>query len=222
MRASKAVARRPAHRAAPPPALTGTRARIIGAALELFAERGFAATTTLEIARRAQVAEKTLFSHFKTKEALFDETLTPATFELFIAEANPRHEELLDTPWERLDDFLVALLEDRIGLIQRHPSKFKLILQELLLRPERVVPFQRKFRVRIAPKIEAVFERLRKAGELRDVPSAVVLRMTASIMLGYSINRFVFNPGRRWNDAAEIRAMVDVLVRGLAPRARKR
>jgi AcrR family transcriptional regulator len=200
--------------------LTGTRARIIGAALELFAERGFASTTTAEIARHAGVAEKTLFSHFKTKEALFDQALTPAALELLLNEASPNHDALFDAPWERLEDFLVAVMTDRIRVIAAHPSKFKLILQELLLRPERAAPFRRKFELQIAPRLDAIFERLRERGELRDVPLSVVRRMTASMMLGYSVNRFVLAPHRRWNDAREIRAMVDVLVRGLVPRKR--
>jgi AcrR family transcriptional regulator len=42
--------------------------RIITAALQLFESRGFDATTTKEIARRARVAEGTVFNYFETKE----------------------------------------------------------------------------------------------------------------------------------------------------------
>ncbi|SFF81625.1 DNA-binding transcriptional regulator, AcrR family [Blastococcus tunisiensis] len=47
-----------------------TRARIVDAAAELFAERGFDAVSVLEIARRAGVVEKTVFNHFPVKEGL--------------------------------------------------------------------------------------------------------------------------------------------------------
>jgi AcrR family transcriptional regulator len=47
-----------------------TRARIIDAAADLFAERGFDAVTVMEIARRAGVVEKTVFNHFPVKEGL--------------------------------------------------------------------------------------------------------------------------------------------------------
>ncbi|MEV6137047.1 helix-turn-helix domain-containing protein [Nocardia sp. NPDC051990] len=40
------------------------------AALELFAEQGYDATATAQIAERAGVSEMTLFRHFPTKEAL--------------------------------------------------------------------------------------------------------------------------------------------------------
>ena len=44
------------------------RQRILAAALELFQSRGFDATTTKEIARRAKVAEGTVFNYFATKD----------------------------------------------------------------------------------------------------------------------------------------------------------
>jgi AcrR family transcriptional regulator len=47
-----------------------TRARIVDAAAELFAERGFDAVSVMEIARRAGVVEKTVFNHFPVKEGL--------------------------------------------------------------------------------------------------------------------------------------------------------
>jgi AcrR family transcriptional regulator len=49
------------------------RNRIVTAALNLFQTKGFEATTTREIARKARIAEGTVFNYFKTKEdiALF-------------------------------------------------------------------------------------------------------------------------------------------------------
>ena len=47
-----------------------TRARIVDAAAELFAERGFDAVSVMEIARHAGVVEKTVFNHFPVKEGL--------------------------------------------------------------------------------------------------------------------------------------------------------
>ena len=47
-----------------------TRDRIVDAAADLFAERGFEAVSVMEIARRAGVVEKTVFNHFPVKEGL--------------------------------------------------------------------------------------------------------------------------------------------------------
>jgi AcrR family transcriptional regulator len=54
-----------------------TRGRIVDAAAELFAERGFDAVSVVEIAQRAGVVEKTVFNHFPVKEGLVFETDPP-------------------------------------------------------------------------------------------------------------------------------------------------
>src|SRR6185436_6737946 len=46
---------------------------IIQAALPLFARKGFAETTTRELARAAGVSEPLLYKHFPSKEALYAE-----------------------------------------------------------------------------------------------------------------------------------------------------
>src|SRR3954471_1096879 len=62
--------------------------RMIRAAMELFAERGFEATTAGDIAARAGVTERTFFRHFTDKrEVLFDgsATLEQATYDAILA-----------------------------------------------------------------------------------------------------------------------------------------
>ena len=46
------------------------RERILGAALILFAERGFSNSTSSALAKQAGIAEGTLFRHFKSKDAV--------------------------------------------------------------------------------------------------------------------------------------------------------
>ena len=66
--------RRSSSRPAPPTAgrravkKETTKARIVAAALALFRTKGFDATTTKAIARRAGIAEGTVFNYFPTKE----------------------------------------------------------------------------------------------------------------------------------------------------------
>jgi AcrR family transcriptional regulator len=51
----------------------GTRQKLLRAALELFTGEGFLSSTTPEIAKRAGVAEGTIYRHFPSKEHLLNE-----------------------------------------------------------------------------------------------------------------------------------------------------
>ena len=59
----------------PPPASAAelTRQRLIRAALELFTSRGYYETTTAQIAKKAGVAEGTIYRHFRSKQQLLNE-----------------------------------------------------------------------------------------------------------------------------------------------------
>lgn len=59
-----------------------TRDRLLLAADELFASRGYEATTTTDVADRADVAQRTLFRHFPSKEALLYADLEDAGLDL--------------------------------------------------------------------------------------------------------------------------------------------
>lgn len=54
--------------------LQAQRARISAAAIELFAEAGYAATTVLHIAQKAGVSRKTFYELYPSKEAVFLDT----------------------------------------------------------------------------------------------------------------------------------------------------
>ncbi|MEX2155622.1 MAG: TetR/AcrR family transcriptional regulator [Gemmatimonadales bacterium] len=56
-----------------PPAADLTRQRLIRAALELFTSRGYHDTTTAQIAKKAGVAEGTIYRHFASKQQLVNE-----------------------------------------------------------------------------------------------------------------------------------------------------
>src|SRR5215211_6851502 len=62
-----------------------TRQLIADTARQLFAERGFDAVTVAEIARQAEVAEKTVYNYFPTKEDLFYSRLEAFEEELLAA-----------------------------------------------------------------------------------------------------------------------------------------
>ena len=92
-----------------------TRAHIVAAALALFQSKGFEATTTKAIARRARVAEGTVFNYFPTKEDIalyfFEQEVDHA-----IA-AVQRNTRLRKAP---LDERLFALVQTQLEFLAPH------------------------------------------------------------------------------------------------------
>jgi AcrR family transcriptional regulator len=212
----------PPHRAgaeAEQKAPSETQRRILAAALDLFAERGYAATSTAAIAERAGVAEKTIFANFATKERLFGQILTPAALELLVPEAVFGVRETLALSWGNAAALLDAFMHNRLAFVRKHPAKLKLIVQALLLHPERTGLFIGAFHEHIEPRLTRVLEELEKAGEIRPIPPRSLARIVLSLTAGYMLARFVLRPDAEWDDEAELRTMVDVLVNGLRPRS---
>ena len=87
----------------------GTRLRLLDAASELFAERGYERATVRDIAARAGVNQALLFRYFGSKKALFGEVM-----------ARGGQEQLRTTPAERL--FEVALRGMLAGGGERAPT----------------------------------------------------------------------------------------------------
>ena len=56
---------------------------IVEAAIKLFAEKGYANTSTAEIAKLAEVSEGTIFKHYRTKDTLLLSVMLPFIKENF-------------------------------------------------------------------------------------------------------------------------------------------
>jgi AcrR family transcriptional regulator len=143
--------RRPA-RATPPvggdrPPAAGRRAhnkgviqqRIVTAALGLFQTRGFEATTTREIARKARIAEGTVFNYFKTKEDIalyfFEREVDHA---MAVVRGNAR---LRKAP---LDEKLFALVQSQFEYLAPYERFIGAALIEALKPASKLGPFSHR------------------------------------------------------------------------------
>jgi TetR/AcrR family transcriptional regulator len=103
-----------------------SRDRILGAALQEFANRGFDGTTTAEIARRAGVTQPLVHYHFDSKDALWRATVTGA-FEGAVAAFDGVMKELSD-----LDtvDQMKVLVRRFVRFSATHPELGRIISYE--------------------------------------------------------------------------------------------
>jgi len=105
-----------------------TRRRLLAAALELSASKGFDATTAAEIAARAGVSEMTFFRHFPTKAAvLVDDPYDPLIADAIArrpAEEGPWQATVrgIADAWQAVEQPDAAAVRERLAIVASTPS----------------------------------------------------------------------------------------------------
>ena len=89
------------------------RGRILEAAADLFMQRGFHATKVADVCDRVDIAHKTFFNHFPSKQHLIREIAQPSLAELFADIESSRKQE--HTTRERLLHFFNRVAERAEG-----------------------------------------------------------------------------------------------------------
>ena len=98
-----------------------SRTAILSGALELFARKGFSATTTDEIAKKAGVSKGLIFTHFHTKEEIL---LTIFQEEILGLIPNFDNEDGLASPREKF----VQLIDKWFNVVETRPLLVRLAL----------------------------------------------------------------------------------------------
>ena len=183
-----------------------TKARLIEAALTLFAQNGVSNTPIKEIAREAGVAQGLLYHYFASKDDLLWGVLEADTFLPHLQEVCDSSEgrsagEVLTEVALRFDAFLAdrqPMMRLILGELQSNP-RIQALWEDSIRREEHVL--QGFLRVRTG------------AGELREHDVEVTTRM---LMYGVVLLHL---PGGRTagGNQAFLRAMVETLMRGIAP-----
>jgi AcrR family transcriptional regulator len=196
--------------------LTDKQKKIIMAAIDSFSEKGYAATSTSEIAKKAGVAEGTIFRHYKTKKDLLLGIIAPLLAKSVAPFVIKDLYKVLDTKYERYEDFLKGLIENRVIFLKHNLPLFKILIQEIPFHPE----LKEQFTEHIAKKIFERFEKLvkyyQKKGQIIQIPPSSVIRMTLTTIIGYFFTRYFVLPDADWNDEEELERMIQFLLHGLS------
>ncbi|RME66376.1 MAG: TetR/AcrR family transcriptional regulator [Nitrospirae bacterium] len=170
-----------------------TKDKLLDAALEVMAERGYRGATTREIASRAGVCELTLFRHFGTKENLFRALLQKYSF-------TPKLIEILSASSDKpLKDVLKRIGTELYKTMQRKKPVMRVVLSEVVLRPEPVAFVLKEMIYQNISELERFLKSLKKQGLLKDVKLEVIARSflgsifsffhTEEIVLGKSLSK---------------------------------
>lgn len=164
-------------------------AEIVAAALELWAERGFAATRLEDVASRAGIAKGTIYLYFASKEALFASALR----ELLVSTMEQQREEMegFEGDTAALLDRFLAVLYQRV-VADRAAVLLKVLIAEGHRFPELVelyrgVAFEHGFAT-----VRGLLERGDRRGDLREGAANLDPRLLIAPVLIAAIWEMVF------------------------------
>lgn len=197
-------------------ARTEKQARILRAAMEVFAEKGYAAASTSEIAQRAGVAEGTIFRHYKSKKDLLFSIVAPFVAHLIEPFVLCDFVPVLEKEYANTEEFLRTLLDNRIAFAQKNLPVIRILLQEVPFHPDLREQFLNRVAPRVLERFIRIVERYQDKGEIVAWPSLTVIRLAASTLFGYLITRFFLQP-EGWDDEKEKEATIRFLLKGLQP-----
>jgi len=190
---------------------------ILLAAVELIGERGIDGATTAEIARRANVTEKTLFRYFPSKQDLVRRVMFPLIIDTGLTKQWGILEQVLRSHSPTLKKLCAAAMTEELAMVRRNAAFARVSTIELLRNEEMRDAMGKLWSKMIWQPLLDSLKELRAKGEIRkDVDLEVLGRALHCLHVGYFITSTVFAPDRRWNDDAQIEAMADLLARGAA------
>lgn len=195
--------------------LTEKQKSIIKAAIETFAEKGYSASSTNEIARKAGVAEGTIFRHYKTKKDLLITIIVPVIRHLVAPFIIRDLDKVLDQRYDTFEAFLRAMMANRKEFLEENLPLLKILVQEIPFHPELKELFKKHVAPKPLAKIENRIKHFQEKGEIIDLPPYTIMRLTASSVASYLIARNFLASKIRWDDEAEREQTLQFVLRGL-------
>jgi AcrR family transcriptional regulator len=186
-----------------------TRLAVEDAAIALFMEQGYHATSMRQIADRADLALGGIYNHFKSKEEIF---------EAIIVDKHPYKKVLpliLAAEGETMDEFLGNAARVIINELTSQQYYVKLMLIEIA---EFNGAHGASLIKEIAPKILPVFEKLVKSRKgLRVTHPVILMRSFIGMVLSYMLTEIVISQSilKKLMPKNTLDAYVDIYMHGI-------
>ena len=187
-----------------------TKEKILDAGLSLFSKKGYLGATTKEIAKKAGVAELTLFRHFSSKERLFGEAIKRRSFLPALKGLLP---ELKDLEYA---DALAVIANRYLERLSEKRDLIRIMHSEIHLYPAKVREIQQKFVGEIVGTLAFYFRGLQERRILKDFDPELGARAFLSMFFAYfNSQEFMADKKGRFADKDEVtREFVKIFVSG--------
>ncbi|VEP14829.1 TetR family transcriptional regulator protein [Hyella patelloides LEGE 07179] len=189
-----------------------TKARLIEAALDLFAERGVTETTTKAVAERAQVNEVTLFRNFGNKYRLLlavieDSAVFAKLVHALIEQANAK---------DNVADFLKEYAQESLHLLNKAPDLVRSIVGEAGNYPvENRLALGKGLSEANRYVAEYLEKAIAKEGLTSDLTSEQIVNLLNFLLLGYFVIESSTEDYTYWDEQHDfLDSMIELFLQG--------
>ena len=185
-----------------------TRERLLEAGLKLISARGYLGATTKEIAKKAGVAELTLFRHFPSKELLFREIIQSYTFLPALKGLLP---ELNGLDYRQA---LLLIAGKFLGRLSERRELIRIMHSEMHLYPKGVKEIYHNFVGNVYRTLASYFKDLQDRGLLRDFDPEYGARAFLGMFFSYFTVRELLREKGVSDEERTLNEFVEIFIRG--------
>lgn len=194
--------------------------RILEAAISISVEKGFSSTTTSEIAKRAGVAEGTIFRYFKTKKDIIHGIMLQAikiTTDKIIL--NPLNNIFKNEDQKDLRTILKEILIDRLELVQKFFPMFRVLVSEMLFHQDMREVIYKNLIQKMEKEVMEFYKTMVSRGQIRsDIDPKLIIRNIVGSFIAFIAQKMLFTPSFNLSEAEkEIDDMITLIIDGISP-----
>ena len=165
-----------------------TKQKILNETINLIAKKGYASTSTREIAKKADISEATIFKYYHSKDNLL-KTIVMETMEKLFESSS---EEKIPTVFknnknEAPEMILKSLIKERLNFFTVHNKELKVVFQEMLINKNVQNYFKEEIWPRMVEISNQIFDQIKAKHELKVEMDNYMFRKSLFGMLFFTI-----------------------------------
>lgn len=194
-----------------------TRKKILESTINLVAEKGYAATSTKEIAKNAGISEATIFKYYENKNNLLMTIVEQTIDELYDYSINQALPEVFrNNEGKPISSLLYDLLLERFTYFSDNSKRLQVIFQEMMV--NRVV--RDYFKEKVWKKLDQISKQIikqgKKEGVFKDIDPYFIQKAIFGMLFYTNIFEKLFDLNvKRYNSQKQVEMILEILFIGI-------
>ncbi len=202
-----------------------TKQKILETTIETIAEKGYAPTTTKEIADRAGVSEGTIFKYYGSKKDLLREIVESTIREFRDYSVNEAFPEVFaEVPEQSPEELLYRMMKERTEFFQEHESAMQVIFQETMIDESIRETFREEVWEEMTKFTDRIFDKAKELGKFKDYENRILRRTIFGPFFFWVIYEDMLEVEGREEEIApeEVKKTLDLMLTGMLKEQEKK